>query len=410
MSYTTYKSPNVDVKAWITGVPVESGAIDQLRNIASLPIAYHHVSAMPDVHVGIGATVGSVIATKNAIIPAAVGVDIGCGMVATRLSLKAEDLPDSLYSVRKDIEIMVPVGFEQHSGSRIGHRFHSNTKKMLNGHMKAMNSNFESILERHPGILKMSKDVGRKALEQIGTLGGGNHFIELCIDENSDVWVMLHSGSRGIGNCIGRYFIEKAKKEMDSLVSHLPDKDLAYFTDNSVSYVDYCDAVDWAQEYAARNRKAMLDLVLTSLRRHLPEFTITEEAINCHHNYVTKELHFGEEVHVTRKGAVAAHKDTLGIIPGSMGARSYIVRGKGNEESFCSCSHGAGRAYSRGKAKKAFTVEDHEKATAGVECRKDAGVLDETPAAYKDIDAVMAAQSDLVETVHILKQVLCVKG
>lgn len=404
------KSSNVDIKMWTDGVPVESAAIDQLRNIASMPFIHSHVAAMPDVHLGKGATVGSVIATKDAIIPAAVGVDIGCGMNAVRLSLTADDLPDSLYRLRQDIELMVPVGFEMHNGKHGHHKHHRDTNKMLNNYMKQMKSGFDSITAKHPGILKMTKSIDRSVVNQIGTLGGGNHFIELCLDENRNVWIMLHSGSRGIGNCIGRYFIEKAKKEMEALDCRLPDKDLSYLREGTKSYDDYCEAVEWAQEYARRNRQAMMNLVLLSLRRHLPPFEITQEAINCHHNYVNTETHFGEEVHVTRKGAVSAQFGELGIIPGSMGAKSYIVRGKGNGESFCSCSHGAGRQHSRGAAKRLFTQEDHEKATEGVECRKDTGVLDETPGAYKDIDMVMAAQTDLVEVVHTLKQVLCVKG
>lgn len=398
------------IKHWTKHVHFESQAMDQLKNIASLPFIFKHVAAMPDVHLGVGATVGSVIATQEAIIPAAVGVDIGCGMIAVRLSLKASDLPDNLKALRSDIEQMIPVGFNQHSGSRLGHRFHKNTRKLLNNTYAKLESGLDRILEKHPGIEKMSRDVERKVFEQIGTLGGGNHFVELCLDENDDVWVMLHSGSRGIGNSIGRYFIERAKKEMLANNVHLPDKDLAYLTEGSESFDDYCEAVDWAQEYAAMNRDVMLKLALESLARHLPEFTVTQEAINSHHNYVNREVHFGEQVLLTRKGAVSAQEGQLGIIPGSMGAKSYIVRGKGNEDAFCSCSHGAGRMMSRGKAKKIITLDEHIQATQGVECRKDKDVLDESPAAYKDIDDVMKSQEDLVDIVHTLKQVLCVKG
>lgn len=404
------QSPNALVKMWTDGVPVESAAIDQLRNVASLPIIHEHVAVMPDVHFGRGATVGSVIATKGAIIPSAVGVDIGCGMNAVRLSLKAEDLPDSLKNVFTSIEQLVPTGFNMHTASSLGNRYHRDTKKWLNNQFKQVEPGWQSIVAKAPGVEHQARDLYKKMHNQIGTLGGGNHFIELCLDENGDVWVMLHSGSRGVGNAIGLYFIEAAQSYAESMGMSLPDKELAYLVEGTPAYDQYVEAVGWAQDYARRNRMVMMELTLVALRKHLPEFHITQEAINCHHNYVNKESHFGETVHVTRKGAVRAREGDLGIIPGSMGARSYIVRGKGNPDSFCSCSHGAGRVMSRSKAKKTFTVEDHEAATDGVMCRKDAGVIDETPAAYKDIDAVMAAQTDLVEIVHTLKQVLCVKG
>ena len=333
-----------------------------------------------------------------------------CGMNAVRTSLKASQLPDNLHSLRNKIELMVPVGFDYHNTNRLHHREHSNTKKMLNNTFRALSSRFDAIVEKHPVIMKMGKNSPDRVLLQLGTLGGGNHFIELCIDENDDVWIMLHSGSRNIGNNIGRYFIELAKKEMERFFVHLPDKDLAYFPVGTKHYDDYIEAVHWAQDYALANRKVMMELVIHALRKVLPEFTLTKEAINCHHNYVALENHYNENVLITRKGAVRAREDDLGIIPGSMGAKSYIVRGKGNHESFCSCSHGAGRKMSRSAAKKTFTLEDHELATQGVECRKDASVIDETPGAYKDIDAVMNAQKDLVDVVHTLKQVLCVKG
>ncbi len=398
------------VKSWTKGVNFESQARDQLKNIASLPFVHKHVAAMPDVHLGIGATVGSVIATKGAIIPAAVGVDIGCGMNAVRLSLRAEDLPDTLTNVRGEIERMVPVGHDYHMRSRMGSKWHNKTDKLLNNHWAQSEPGYKRLLEKHPTIGKMGKDFEDRIYRQMGTLGGGNHFIELCLDENDDVWVMLHSGSRNPGNCIGRYFIELAKKEMERFFIHLPDKDLAYLAEGTDYYDDYVEAVSWAQDFARRNRKAMMDLTLLALSRKLPPFTVTKEAINCHHNYVEKENHFGANVMVTRKGAVRARLGDYGIIPGSMGARSYIVRGKGNADSFHSCSHGAGRVHSRSAAKKLFTEEDHVKATEGIECRKDAGVIDETPMAYKDIDAVMEAQKDLVEIVHQLRQVVCVKG
>lgn len=398
------------VKSWTKGVPFESGARDQLKNIASLPFIHKHVAAMPDVHHGKGATVGSVIATKGAIIPAAVGVDIGCGMNAVRLSLTANDLPDTLANVRGWIEKMVPVGQDYHTRTRLGNNWHNKTDRLLNNTHAQLEPGYKKLVAKHPAIAKMGRDLDDRVYRQIGTLGGGNHFIELCLDENQDVWVMLHSGSRNPGNCIGRYFIELAKKDMERFFIHLPDDDLSYLVEGTEHYDAYVEAVSWAQDFAYRNRQALMALTLAGLERVLPPFTITEEAINCHHNYVEMENHFGANVHVTRKGAVRARVGDYGIIPGSMGAKSFIVRGLGNADSFNSCSHGAGRQHSRGAAKRLFTVEDHEKATAGVECRKDFGVIDETPGAYKDIDAVMEAQKDLVEIVHTLRQLVCVKG
>ncbi|WP_199507677.1 MULTISPECIES: RtcB family protein [unclassified Psychrobacter] len=381
---------------------VDINAIQQLRNLAQLEFVHSHIAVMPDVHVGKGATVGSVIPTKSAIIPSAVGVDIGCGMNAVRLSLTASDLPDSLKALRGLIEEKVPVGFNMHQQI---------TAKMstLNPLAKLL----QPITDKHPGLLKMLKGFERTWAKQLGTLGGGNHFIELCLDENQDVWVMLHSGSRGIGNCIGQYFINLAKKEHQSRFGHVPDRDLSYFAAGSASFDDYIEAVGWAQEYAQHNRTEMMRLILQvmqSPKAGLPRFRPTKEAINCHHNYVNEEVHFGESVYVTRKGAISAYKDELGIIPGSMGAKSFIVRGRGEPESFCSCSHGAGRRMSRGKAVRAFTIDELKAQTDGVECRKDKGVMDEIPSAYKDIDTVMANQSDLVEVVHTLKQVMCIKG
>lgn len=378
---------------------VDSQSLTQLGNISQLPFIHSHVAAMPDVHLGKGATVGSVIPTRSAIIPAAVGVDIGCGMNAVRLSLKAKDLPDDLRRIRSSIEAKVPVGFDMHQYQRVK----AST-------VKAMDVQLQPIIDKHQGITKMVKNFHRTWARQLGTLGGGNHFIELCLDENEDVWVMLHSGSRGIGNAIGRYFISKAQKEMGNLLGRLPDKDLAYLQEGTQSFTDYVNAVNWAQDYAMVNRREMMRLVIDALGEHLPRFTSTKEAINCHHNYVQKEHHFGADVYVTRKGAIRAGEGELGIIPGSMGAKSYIVRGKGNEQSFCSCSHGAGRVLSRTQAKKRFNKDDLLRQTEGVECRKDKGVLDEIPGAYKDIDQVMANQTDLVEVVHTLKQVVCIKG
>lgn len=407
--YTKIKGQNFDIKVWNRDVPMESGVFDQVRNLAMVD-GVQAVSLMPDAHVGRGSTVGSVIVTKDVIIPATVGVDIGCGMNAIRLSIKADQLPDSLAAMRHEIEKMIPVGFDQHSDQRTGISDRHVTRKMIRDYMKTMEAGLETITAKHPDVQKMTRDLYKKTLEQIGTLGGGNHFVELCIDENQDVWVMLHSGSRGVGNAIGLYFIEQAKEEMIRLDARVPEKDLSYLSVGTPLYNDYVEAVDWAQGYAANNRRAMMELVLIGLRRHLPEFEITQEAINCHHNYISKEVHMDEEVFVTRKGAVSAQYGEFGIIPGSMGAKSYIVRGKGSLDSFCSCSHGAGRVMSRSKAKKAITIDEHLLATEGVECRKDAGMLDESPAAYKDIDAVMSSQSDLVEVVHTLKQVVCIKG
>lgn len=400
------------IHTWTDGVPVEPDAMQQLRNVANLPIIHDHIAVMPDVHYGIGATVGSVIPTIGAVIPAAVGVDIGCGMCAVRTSLVADDLPDRLSDVRAAIEDNVPVG---RSGSGLGSDrggWQLNPpKRVINLWRSHCASGLDAIIERHPKIGR-SGDSHKRGVNHLGSLGSGNHFIEICLDEAGRVWVMLHSGSRGIGNRIGRYFIEQAQTDMRRHIANLPHKDLAYFSAGSEHFDDYITAVGWAQDYAALNRKVMLERILDALKRHpkVPRFTTDKEAVNCHHNYVAQEHHFGRDCFVTRKGAVRAGVGELGIIPGSMGAKSYIVRGKGQPDSFCSCSHGAGRSMSRAKAKRTFSLDDHLQATAGVECRKDHGVIDETPGAYKDIDAVMAAQSALVDVVHTLKQIVCVKG
>ena len=387
----------VPVKIWTDEVDEQSK--QQLRNIASLPFVHHHVAAMPDVHLGIGATIGSVIATHKAIIPAAVGVDIGCGMLACRLSLTANDLDEkSLKKVFDQINRDVPVGRAQHQDNRV----------LIHAAMP-FEARLDAMTAKHPQLLK-SFGKFSKWMNQMGTLGGGNHFIEVCLDTSDQVWVMLHSGSRGIGNALASYFIELARKDMERWMIQLPDRDLAYFPEGSEHFADYVEAVNWAQEYAMQNRESMLDLVLAALGRHLPEFDVTSEVVNCHHNYVTIEHHYGANVWVTRKGAIRAREGDLGIIPGSMGAKSYIVRGKGNPESFHSSSHGAGRKMSRTAAGKQFTAADLARQTAGVICRKDIGVVDELPGAYKDIDTVMANQSDLVEPIYQLKQVLCVKG
>ena len=387
----------VPVKIFTTDVDEQS--LTQLRKMAQLEFIHSHIAVMPDVHVGKGATVGSVIPTKQAIIPAAVGVDIGCGMNALRLSLKEEKLPDNLSALRNAIERKVPVGFEMHKQVR--------AKAST---LTPMEKRLERITRKHPGLTRMLRHFNSTWQKQLGTLGGGNHFIELCLDENQDVWVMLHSGSRGLGNAIGTYFIERAKKEAQHRFGHVPDRDLSYFAEGSSLFDDYFEAVEWAQEYAYENRREMMRLILEAIRPLLPSFQMTKEAINCHHNYVQKELHFDEEVYVTRKGAIRAGKDEYGIIPGSMGAASFIVKGKGNPESFCSCSHGAGRKMSRSKAKISFSQQDLIQQTQGIECRKDKGVVDEIPGAYKDIHEVMANQQDLIEVVHTLRQVLCIKG
>lgn len=395
----------VPIKSWTTGVPFEEGAQKQLRNIASLPFVHRWVAAMPDVHQGIGATVGSVIPTHRAIIPAAVGVDIGCGMMAAKTSLKASHLPDNLHGLRSAVEAAVPHGRTDEGGVRDRGAWKHPPLAQVEA-WKRLKPGYDAIIAKHSKL-----DRGQH-IKQLGTLGTGNHFIEICLDENDTVWFMLHSGSRGVGNRIGSYFIELAKADMRKWFITLPDRDLAYFTEGSDHFDDYVAAVEWAQDYAKTNRELMMQAIVDAVKTSglVPAFDAAVEAVNCHHNYVSREHHYGADVFVTRKGAVRARKGDLGIIPGSMGARSYIVRGLGNPESFESCSHGAGRVMSRTEAKRRFTVEDHIRATAGIECRKDAAVIDETPAAYKPIDAVMYAQRDLVEVAYTLRQVVCVKG
>jgi tRNA-splicing ligase RtcB len=410
MSETTYNviapEHGLPVKAWTKGVPLEDAARQQLLNAAQLPFVFKWIAAMPDVHWGIGATVGSVIPTKGAIIPAAVGVDIGCGMMAVQTSLNARDLPDSLKGIRTAIETAVPHGRTNQGGSGDRGAWGDIPERNRGVWQAELKVRYDAILAKHPKL-----DRGNHA-NHLGTLGTGNHFIEICLDEAETVWFMLHSGSRGVGNRMGSYFIDLARKDMKRFFITLPDVDLAYFPERTEHFDDYVEAVEWAQDYAQWNRHLMMEQVVASVRNSgdVPAFQAEVQAINCHHNYVARESHFGENVLVTRKGAVRAREGDMGIIPGSMGARSYIVRGKGNPESFCSCSHGAGRAMSRNEAKRRFTVEDHVRMTEGIECRKDEDVIDETPAAYKPIDAVMAAQADLVEIVHTLRQVVCVKG
>lgn len=394
----------VPIKMWTRGVPVDDKAREQLARAAQMPFIFKHVAAMPDVHVGIGATVGSVIPTKGAVIPAAVGVDIGCGMMAARTSLMAHDLPDSLEGIRSAIEQAVPHGRDVGRGKRDKGSWGSPPVRIVEA-WASLAVRFERLCDKHPRLKNTNN------LVHLGTLGTGNHFIELCLDQEARVWVMLHSGSRGVGNAIGSFFIELAKQDMRKWHINLPDEDLAYFPEGTDHFDDYVEAVGWAQDFATLNRRMMMTNVIAALRGQIAKpFEAELEAVNCHHNYVTRENHFGENVLLTRKGAVRAAKGTLGIIPGSMGAKSFIVRGLGNPESFDSCSHGAGRVMSRNEAKRLVTLDEHIRDTEGVECRKDAGVIDETPRAYKPIEAVMAAQADLVEIVHTLKQVVCVKG
>ncbi len=405
-TYDVDASQRVPLKMWTRGVAVEESAAAQLRNVAALPFVGPHVAVMPDVHWGMGATVGSVIPTVGAIVPAAVGVDIGCGMMASRTSLVASDLPDNLSALRSAIEAAVPHGRTDNGGENDRGAWGEPSDRAAAAFAE-VSAKLDAIVEKNPKI----GPAARRAPNHMGTLGTGNHFIELCLDGDGAVWVMLHSGSRGIGNRIGSYFIELARQDMRRWFINLPDADLTYMPEGSPTFGQYIQAVGWAQGFARLNRETMMAATLKAIETALGRpFDAGTVAVNCHHNYVAQERHFGKDVWLTRKGAVSARDGELGIIPGSMGARSYIVRGKGNRDSFMSCSHGAGRAMSRGEARKRFTLEDHAAATAGVECRKDADVLDETPGAYKPIDAVMAAQADLVEVVHELRQVVCVKG
>jgi tRNA-splicing ligase RtcB len=411
MSHEGYDVLDVEggrpVKMWTHGVPVEEEAKRQLANTARLPFIYKHIAAMPDVHLGKGSTIGSVIPTLGAVIPAAVGVDIGCGMMAAKTTLTANDLPDNLGPLRSAIERAIPHGMSPKTRGAKGRDQGSwdRPPAPVDQAWLKLKSEFDVICQKTPKLRNTNN------YKHLGTLGSGNHFIEVCLDEVGFVWLMLHSGSRGVGNAIGTHFIELAKQDMRSHAINLPDQDLAYLPEGTRHYNDYVEAVGWAQQFARMNREVMMQNLIAAVRTVITKpFETHVEAVNCHHNYVQKEHHFGKDVLVTRKGAVSAREGELGIIPGSMGARSYIVRGKGNAESFHSCSHGAGRAMSRTEAKRRFTVADQVRATQGVECRKDAHVIDEIPMAYKDIDAVMAAQQDLVEVVHTLKQVVCVKG
>lgn len=408
MSTKTYQLLEVaggkPIKLWTQGVPVEDEARQQLMNTAKMPFIFRHLAVMPDVHLGKGSTIGSVIPTLGAIIPAAVGVDIGCGMIATRTSLVASDLPDNLAGLRSAIERAVPHGRTSGRSGRDKGAW-ENVPDAADLAWGALDGRFKVIADKYPRLAKTNNR------QHLGTLGTGNHFIEVCLDEADRVWFMLHSGSRGVGNAIGNLFIELAQADMRQHIADLPHRDLAYFQEGSQHFDDYVEAVGWAQDFAKQNRLLMMQSVIAATRQIISKpFEVDVQAVNCHHNYVQKERHFGEEILVTRKGAVSAKKGELGIIPGSMGAKSFIVRGLGNEEAFCSCSHGAGRVMSRTQAKKQFSVEDQIRATAHVECRKDEAVIDEIPMAYKNIDHVMDAQRELVEVLHTLRQVVCVKG
>lgn len=401
-TYTHIETSNAPIKAWVNGVLFEEEAKQQLQKLATLPFIYKWIAVMPDVHAGRGSTIGTVIPTIKAIVPATVGVDIGCGMMACKTSLSASQLPDNLYKLRLAIEKKIPHG--SNPKRKIG-QWNDIPIDVAERWVNHLEHGFISICDKYPRI-KNSNNIAH-----LGTLGGGNHFVEVCLDEANQVWLMLHSGSRGVGNLIGTYFIELAKKEMERCLINLPDKDMAYLPEGSIYFNDYMDALFWAQRFAQINREIMMSNLIIAVKQTLGiEFDASLMAVNCHHNYVNMENHFGQDVYVTRKGAVSAKKGELGIIPGSMGAKSFIVRGLGNKESFHSCSHGAGRRMSRTKAQKIISLTEHANALQDVECRIDSSTIDETPAAYKDIDKVMAAQNDLVEIVFTLKQIVCVKG
>jgi len=404
--YDVYVADGKPVYAWVKGVPIEDEALTQVLNVSRMPFIHHHVAVMPDVHAGMGATIGSVIPTKGAIIPAAVGVDIGCGMQACHTNWGIHDLPKDLSKLREAIEKLVPHGRTDNGGPMDRGAWGTPPPGVNTAWQNECDPDkLATLVAKYPELGKAN------STRHLGTLGTGNHFIEICLDENDSVWVMLHSGSRGIGNKIGSFFIRLAKEDMKKYYITLPDPNLAYFVEGTTNFTDYILAVKWAQRFAQVNRWFMMNQTLAAMEHATKIHCYGKEPIiDCHHNYVELEHHYNENIWVTRKGATRAREGDFGIIPGSMGARSYIVRGRGVQESFHSCSHGAGRAMSRTAAKKRFSIEDHKKATEGIECKKDDSVLDETPGAYKDIDAVMEAQKDLVEVVHELKQVVCIKG
>lgn len=393
-------------KAWT--LDIEEEALQQIRSTCTLPFIFKHLAVMPDAHWGNGSTVGTVLATRKALIPAAVGVDIGCGMKAVRLNLFAHELPDSLLGIRTALEKAIPHGRTDNGGvNDRGSWGEAPATVQQAGFALSCDERFVQLVERHPGLIGKHT----RATAQLGTLGSGNHFVELCLDKSNGVWLMLHSGSRGIGNKIGTYFIDRAMELMEQWHITLADKHLAYLPEETLMFEDYWNALSWAQDYALDNRSLMMNNAIAALAEVLErDIAPTEHIIDSHHNYATIENHFGENVYVTRKGAVRARLGDWGIIPGSMGAKSFIVRGKGNPDAFHSCAHGAGRAMSRGEAKRRYTLDDFQRETDGVECRKDVGVLDEIPSAYKSIDKVMSEQSDLVEIIYELKQIVCVKG
>jgi tRNA-splicing ligase RtcB len=393
-----------NVKMWIGDMEVEQAAVQQITNISTLPILAGHIAIMPDVHMGKGATVGSVIPTRSAIIPAAVGVDIGCGMVAAMTNLTADDLPESLFALRNQIERDVPVGFNEHA---------KGIPSVSGPYADVLRKNLTKTMQRWDSLslkARLGRADEKRIGRQVGTLGGGNHFIEICLDTENRVWVMLHSGSRGIGNQIGTVAIEMAKEQAAKRAWGLPDQELAWLDEGTPEFDSYIEAMHWAQDYARFNRDTMMNLVLAAMKTRFDKMKVVGDVVNCHHNFTSWEEHGEQGMWITRKGAVSARYGEMGIIPGSMGAKSFIVKGKGNPDSYCSCSHGAGRKMSRNQAKKLFTSLDLAAQTAGVECRKDDDVIDEIPGAYKDIDQVMAAQADLVEVVSTLKQVMCIKG
>ena len=392
------------VKMWSKGVPFEANTIAQLKKTASMPFLFKHLAAMPDAHLGVGSTIGTVFPTQGAVCPATCGVDIGCGMIAQQTTLRREDFAD-LPGLRAVIEAAVPCGRTNNGGAGDRGAWGTVPEYVQKVWDEQFAGDYAIVVAKNPGAQ------ARNTVNQLGTLGSGNHFIELTTDEQGFVWIVLHSGSRGLGNKIGTYFTELAKKRCAEWFITLPDPDLAYLPAGTQEFKDYKFAVELAQRFAWENRLLMMDAVVRTVVYHTCKSVDTlQTRIHCHHNYIAWERHYGENIMVTRKGAVRAQVGDLGIIPGSMGARTYIVEGLGNRESFCTCSHGAGRTMGRRQAERTFTVEQHAAATAGIECDKSADTLDETPMCYKNIDAVMAAQDDLVKPVYILKQFLNVKG
>lgn len=389
MPYTV-EGAKLPIKMWTDPTKVEEEAKKQLRHVANLPFVLKHVAVMPDVHVGKGATIGTVAIMQDAIPPSMVGVDLGCGMVATSTNVSRKEIENFRPAIRLAIENAVPRGHNEHS--------------------KVENHVVDWFTNRGFYKALLPDDLFHKARRQMGTLGSGNHFIELCYDQEDRIWVLLHSGSRHIGLQLANYYIRQAKEDMARFHYDLPDPELAYLTKDRPAFDDYMYDLRWAQDYAAENRSQMLTTVISQLSAIIGRPVLTFTYVNCRHNYATYERHYDEDVIVVRKGAIRAGVDELGVVPGSMGAASYIVKGKGNAESFCSCAHGAGRRLGRAAAKKQYTVQDLVALTEGIECRKDAGVLDEIPAAYKSIEQVMQDQTDLVEQVNVLRQVINVKG